>query len=35
VRLRRHHVWLLVGFVLMLVGWFAWSALLVESDLAR
>jgi hypothetical protein len=31
---RRHHVWLLVGLVLMLAGWFAWSTLLVESDLA-
>jgi hypothetical protein len=34
VRLRRHHVFLLVGFVLMLAAWFAWSTLLVQSDLA-
>jgi hypothetical protein len=34
VRLRRHHAFLLVGFVLMLAAWFAWSTLLVESDLA-
>jgi len=25
---------LLIGFVLMLAAWFAWSALTVESDLA-
>jgi hypothetical protein len=31
---RRQRVWLLVGLVLMLAGWLAWSALLVESDLA-
>jgi len=35
VRLRRHHVVLLVGLVLMLAGWLAWSALTVQSDLTR
>jgi hypothetical protein len=34
VRLRRHHVFLVVGLVLMLAAWFAWSTLLVQSDLA-
>jgi hypothetical protein len=34
VRLRRHHVFLLIGFVLMLAAWFAWSSLTVQSDLA-
>lgn len=34
MRLRRHHVFLLIGFVLMLAAWLAWSTLLVQSDLA-
>ena len=35
MRLRRHHVWLLVGLALTVAAWFAWSALTVQSDLAR
>jgi hypothetical protein len=34
MNLRRHHVFLLVGLVLMLAGWLAWSMLLVQSDMA-
>jgi len=33
--MRRHHIWMLVGLLLMLAAWFAWSTLTVESDLAR
>jgi hypothetical protein len=32
--MRRHHVWLLIGLLLMLAAWLAWSGLQVESDLA-
>jgi len=35
MRLRRHHVWLLVGLALTVAAWVAWSALTVQSDLAR
>jgi hypothetical protein len=34
MRLRRHHLWLVVGLVLTAAAWLAWSALTVQSDLA-
>jgi hypothetical protein len=35
MRLRRHHIWLIVGLVVTVAAWLAWSALTVQSDLAR
>jgi hypothetical protein len=31
--MRRNHMWLLVGLGLMVAGWIAWNALVVETDL--
>ena len=31
--MKRHHKILLVGIILMLAGWLAWSALLTQSEM--
>jgi hypothetical protein len=35
MRLRRHHIWLIVGLAATVAAWLAWSTLTVQSDLAR
>jgi len=33
--MKRHHKILVVGALILLAGWFAWSVLLTESDMPR
>jgi hypothetical protein len=33
--MKRHHVLIVIGLLVFLAGWFAWSALLTESEIPR